>query len=321
MSGSSPPAARGVRTLTAGEFSVADAVGGVRGLAESVAPGLVFVVVYVATSRLSWSLIASVGVALVAVVARLVQRTPVVQAVGGLLGIGIGVIWAWRSGQARDYYVWGLVTNVIFLVGILASIAVRWPLVGVVVEGLRGGLSVLAGLDRDEEEEPAGGAARKDGAAAVDGVAAGAADGAGPQVPDGERFDGAGPVAQDAGTSNGVAANGAGERAPGSFAEWAAAWRSDRFRMRRYLWASWLWVGLFAARLAVQVPLYRSGSVGWLGTARLVMGLPLWALVLWLTWVLVRTPHETSTTDPDAANVPSPGDTPVDSDPDLPTPR
>ena len=60
--------------------------------------------------------------------------------------------------------------------------------------------------------------------------------------------------------------------------------------MRRYDAATWLWVGLFGARLAVQVPLYLDGSVGWLGTARLVMGIPLWALVLWLTWVLVRRP-------------------------------
>ena len=60
--------------------------------------------------------------------------------------------------------------------------------------------------------------------------------------------------------------------------------------MRRYTAATWLWIGLFAARLAVQVPLYLDGDVGWLGTARLVMGIPLWALVLWLTWILVRRP-------------------------------
>src|SRR5690349_18575322 len=42
--------ARGVRALAGQDFSVADAIGGVRGLVESVAPGLVFVVVYVATT-------------------------------------------------------------------------------------------------------------------------------------------------------------------------------------------------------------------------------------------------------------------------------
>ncbi len=83
------------------DFSVADAIGGVRGLVESVAPGLVFVVVYVATTNLRWALVTSVAAALVAVAARLVQRTPVTQAFGGLLGVGIGVLWAWRSGRRR----------------------------------------------------------------------------------------------------------------------------------------------------------------------------------------------------------------------------
>lgn len=58
--------------------------------------------------------------------------------------------------------------------------------------------------------------------------------------------------------------------------------------MRRYQAATWLWVGMFVLRLAVQVPLYVTGTVGWLGTARLVMGIPLFALTLWVTWLLVR---------------------------------
>jgi len=41
----------------------------------------------------------------------------------------------------------------------------------------------------------------------------------------------------------------------------------------------------------VQLPLYFGGSVGWLGTARLLMGVPLWALVLYATWVLTHGAH------------------------------
>ncbi|MEK8228829.1 DUF3159 domain-containing protein [Oerskovia sp. M15] len=65
--------------------------------------------------------------------------------------------------------------------------------------------------------------------------------------------------------------------------------------MRRYALATWLWVGMFALRLAVQVPLFYSAEVAWLGTARLVMGIPLWALTLWATWLLVRRPHTATT--------------------------
>lgn len=226
-----PPAAGGggLRAVTAEQFSFADAVGGVRGVVEAVAPGLVFVVVFVASSNLAWSLGAAVAAALVAVVARLVQRTPVTQALGGLLGIAVGVVWAWRSGEAGDFYVWGLVTNAAYLAAVLVSILVRWPVVGFVVEALRAGFSA-----------------------------------------DQARARAAGGTSPFAGVT---------------------AWRRDPRLVRRYALATWFWVGLFAVRLAVKVPLYLSDEVGWLGTAHLVLGVPLWGLVLWLTWAVVRRPH------------------------------
>jgi len=125
---------RGMRALTADEFSAKEAVGGVRGVVESVAPGLLFVVVYlVAGQNLRPALIAAGGAAVIAVIARLVQRTPVTQAFSGLLGVGIGVFWAWKSGDASNYFAYGLWVNAVYLVGTLASILVGWPLVGLVV--------------------------------------------------------------------------------------------------------------------------------------------------------------------------------------------
>ncbi|MFE6235623.1 DUF3159 domain-containing protein [Cellulosimicrobium sp. NPDC057862] len=266
--------ARGVRALAGQEFSVADAIGGVRGLVESVAPGLVFVVVYVATTNLRWALVTSVAAALVAVAARLIQRTPVTQAFGGLLGVGIGVIWAWRSGEAQDYFAWGLWTNAAYLVALLVSVLARWPLVGLVVEGFRSGF----------------------GAGAASGPA-GTTPNPSPDALDAADASAEQPAAAATPASTPVDAD-ASE--PGAFARWARTWRSDRALMRRYTAATWLWIGLFAARLAVQVPLYLDGDVGWLGTARLVMGIPLWALVLWLTWILVRRPHASTPLQPTA---------------------
>ena len=204
--------ARSRMSQLAGEdFSLAEAIGGVRGLVESVAPGLVFVVVYLLSGQeLVPPLVASLAVALVLVVARLIGRTPVTQALGGVLGVVIGVVWAWRSGQAQDYFAFGLWTNAAYAVALLVSVLVRWPVVGIVVALLR--------------QEGFG-------------------------------------------------------------------WRTDpaeRPRLRRYTFATWLWIGLFVARLAVQVPLYLDAATAWLGTARLVMGVPLWALALWVTWLLVR---------------------------------
>ncbi|WP_315097487.1 DUF3159 domain-containing protein [uncultured Cellulomonas sp.] len=123
-----------MRALTGEQFSAADAVGGVRGVVESVAPGLLFVVVYLASGqRLTPALVAAAGAAVVAVVVRLAQRTPVTQAFSGLVGVGIGVVWAWRSGDASDYFAYGLWVNVVYLVATLASILAGWPLVGLVM--------------------------------------------------------------------------------------------------------------------------------------------------------------------------------------------
>lgn len=65
-------------------------------------------------------------------------------------------------------------------------------------------------------------------------------------------------------------------------------WRKDPAMMRAYTRASWIWVGLFVTRLAVQLPLYLAGALVALGTARVAMGIPLFALGLWLTWLTVR---------------------------------
>lgn len=210
---------RGARALLGAEFSFVEAVGGVRGLVESVLPGTVFVVVYVATYRLVPTLVASLAVAVAAVLVRLVQRTPWTQAFSGVLGVGIGVLWAWRTGNAEDYFAWGLWVNLAWFAGAVVSVLVRWPAVGVVVSLLRG--ESMAWRDRTAGALPA-------------------------QVE----------------------------------------------LRRRYVWATWLFVALFGLRLAVQVPLYLQGGdvVGWLGTAKLVMGVPLFAVVLWLTWLLVRRP-------------------------------
>ena len=65
-------------------------------------------------------------------------------------------------------------------------------------------------------------------------------------------------------------------------------WRKDPARLKAYTKAGWLWVGMFVARLIVQYPLYKSGNVNLLGTARLLMGYPLFILTAWGTWLILR---------------------------------
>jgi hypothetical protein len=65
-------------------------------------------------------------------------------------------------------------------------------------------------------------------------------------------------------------------------------WRKDPKRLRAYINAGWLWVALFISRLIVQYPLYESGNINALGTARLLMGYPLFILTAWGTWLILK---------------------------------
>jgi hypothetical protein len=65
-------------------------------------------------------------------------------------------------------------------------------------------------------------------------------------------------------------------------------WRKDPARTKVYMKATWLWVGMFSIRLVVQYPLYMAENVNALGTARLLMGYPLFILTAWATWLVIK---------------------------------
>ena len=257
---------QGLRSLTAAEFNMLDSVGGVRGLLEATAPGLIYLVVYVTTSELAPALIGSLGVAALLVIVRLIQRTPVTMAFSGVFGVAIGLFIAWKSGDATDFYVWGLLVNAAYLLVLGISLIVRWPAVGVMVELLKSGLGTTS---PDDAKVPKN----------IDEPATQSVDQA------------AQSIEPAAGLSSDVDIDQPDSPAP-AFA-WPTQWRSDPLALKQYTIATWIWVAMFALRLGVQGPLYLAGSdyIAALGTARLVMGVPLFALVLWFTWRLVRQPE------------------------------
>ena len=65
-------------------------------------------------------------------------------------------------------------------------------------------------------------------------------------------------------------------------------WRSDARKRRVLTLATLLWAGLFAVRLAAELPLYFAGQVEILAGVKLVLGVPFYAAMLWVTWLLVR---------------------------------
>lgn len=78
----------------------------------------------------------------------------------------------------------------------------------------------------------------------------------------------------------------------------ATAWRADKRKRRAFRLLGIAWAALFFVRLAVQLPLYLTDQVTALGTLKLIMGLPLFAPMIAVTWLVVRAlyPREPSRT-------------------------
>ena len=140
-----PRASRGTTTADTVEAVVrgqlSRALGGRRGMAEAAAPTITFTVTYVSTKELPIAIGLSLGVALVLLGVRLVQRSSVQYVVNALVGIGVGCLFVWlgaRNGgtasqQALAYFVPGLIYNTVYGALMLFSILIRWPAVGLMV--------------------------------------------------------------------------------------------------------------------------------------------------------------------------------------------
>ena len=188
--------------------SIADAVGGPLGVAESALPAAAYVLTYTISGQdTTAALIVAVGLGVVFGIARLVRRQTVQFALAGIAGLALSAYVVSRTGRAEDFFLPGLLANAGYALAYLISIVVRWPLLGVIVATLRGG---------------------------------------------------------------------------------DMSWRQDPKQMRDFSRASWVWVVLFALRLAVQLPLYLAGALTALGVARIAMGIPLFAVGIWLSWLILR---------------------------------
>jgi hypothetical protein len=119
--------------------SLAEAVGGPLGVAETSLPAVAFVVAYTASgSDTNTAAAVAVGLALVLTIVRLVRRESPQHALSGLIGVGFAAFIATRSGKAENFFLPGLFANALYASAFLVSLAVRRPLVGIIVTKLDG---------------------------------------------------------------------------------------------------------------------------------------------------------------------------------------
>lgn len=113
--------------------AVISQIGGVRGLIDSGLPIIVFITVNAFTS-LSVALWSALGAGVVLVLARLVRRETIQQAISGFLGVAVAAFIARQTGEARDFFLPSLWSTAGFGTAFLVSALIRWPLVGVIAE-------------------------------------------------------------------------------------------------------------------------------------------------------------------------------------------
>ncbi|ONM47846.1 hypothetical protein B0T44_04900 [Nocardia donostiensis] len=112
-------------------------LGGFSGLIYSTLPVLVFVPVNT-LAGLTAAIWAALGVAAAILVWRLVRRNPVQPAISGFIGVGICAFIAYRMGEAKGFFLFGIYTSLVYGAAFLISVLVRRPLVGVVWGVLNG---------------------------------------------------------------------------------------------------------------------------------------------------------------------------------------
>jgi hypothetical protein len=127
----------GLHRSSNGNIDVLKSAGGVQGIAESILPGLFFLIAFTLTRDLAMALIAALAAAAVFTVARLIQRRPLTQALAGVVGVGLSAWLANTTGKAEDFYVIGFITNIGYILGMSLSIALRWPFAGVLFGFIR----------------------------------------------------------------------------------------------------------------------------------------------------------------------------------------
>ncbi len=119
--------------------SLLSGIGGGLGIAEAVLPATTFSIVFAVTQQALPAVVSAATLSLLFIVVRLLKKQGIQQSVIGALAIALAAFLALRDGgQAADYFIPGLLTNLAYMSVLLVSVLIRRPLMGYVAQLLFG---------------------------------------------------------------------------------------------------------------------------------------------------------------------------------------
>jgi hypothetical protein len=117
---------------------VIGALGGTKGLIDSGLPAIVFLVAFNVSKDVRTAIWGALGLSLVLAIYRLARKDTIQHSVSGVIGVLICAYFANRTGNASDFYIPKLLTNLgygsVYLIANLAG----WPILGLVLGPLLG---------------------------------------------------------------------------------------------------------------------------------------------------------------------------------------
>jgi hypothetical protein len=117
------------------------AIGGWRGLVDSALPSMLFILIFVFQQNLNNALIAALILGGILLLIRLFERKPLTQVISGFVGLSISVLITWRTKDASNFFLTGIITNAVYGFVLLVSVLIKKPLIGYLVGSLVGDTS------------------------------------------------------------------------------------------------------------------------------------------------------------------------------------
>ena len=118
--------------------TVIKALGGKKGLIDSGLPAVIFLVTFNLRNNLREAIIAALSLSIFLAILRLAKKDTIQHSASGILGVLICAYFANRSGNASDFYIPKLLTNLAYGTAYLVANLVGWPLLGIVLGPLLG---------------------------------------------------------------------------------------------------------------------------------------------------------------------------------------